>query len=69
MAGHCRVNETHLQGLFAASARQACLEVINAHSLRELQDQATLAAQLETEIRLALQAKFEEMAYNSMLYK
>lgn len=61
MAGHCRVNETHLQGLFAASARQACLEVINAHSLRELQDQATLAAQLETEIRLALQAKFEEM--------
>lgn len=61
MAGQCRISEMHLQDLLSASARQACLEMINAHSLRELQDQSELQQQLQAEVRKALQTRLDEL--------
>lgn len=61
MSGHCRVSITDLQTLLTPSIRQQCLEMTNAHSLRELQDQVELPQHLQHEIETALQPQLDKL--------
>ncbi|MBC3882011.1 hypothetical protein H8K35_10020 [Undibacterium sp. LX40W] len=61
MSGSCRVTLTDLQTLFSPSVRQQCLEMTNAHTLRELQDQVGLQQHLQQEIKATLAAQLEKL--------
>lgn len=61
MTGQCRLTESDLQSLLTGSARQACLELISAHSLRELQDHSALQIHLQDEISKALNSQLEQL--------
>lgn len=61
MSGSCRVIFADLQALFSPSVRQQCLELTNAHTLRELQDQVGLQQHLHQEISAILKSQLEKL--------